>query len=137
LDGSLLVDGSVVRGKLARESVLPENNGRGNSIRSFFANTIGNAIILHTVPVGKTFIVTDIVAIGQYSYIISLGAVNGSQIHPVRAMVPAYGYGHSNPQPHYATPFQAGIRFDSGEVVGVSGCNSAYSCYVTVSGYEF
>ncbi len=132
VDGSMLVDGSVVRGKLARESVLPENHGRGNSIRSLFTNATSTSVRLYTVPVGKTFIVTDIVAFNSGHGVVTLLESNSNT---PRANVITYNYNSGNPPPSQITSFQAGIRFDSGEVVGVYHPGSFGS--VTLSGYEF
>jgi hypothetical protein len=126
VDGSLLVDGSVVRGKLARESVLPENHGRGNSVRSFAVNCSTGDVgtFFYTVPAGKTFIVTDVVVPQSgYTYL-RVPNASGTFINRAFLYAPSNGSGFF--------PFQAGIRFDAGE--------SLY-CYgnhlITFSGYEF
>jgi hypothetical protein len=137
VDGSLLVEGSVVRGKLARESVLPENNGRGNSIRSLFAVATPTPAAVYIVPVGKTFIVTDIVTNSDYhsgTVLIRIGVMNGGSL-AVRTQIPSHSYNAQYAQPAHLTSFQAGIRFDSGETVGVY--SPANNSSVTLSGYEF
>ena len=126
----------MVRGKLARESVLPENEGRGNSVRSFFASDIPNTYtVLYYVPAGKTFIVTDIVALAYSVGVhVKLGVASGSSLR-VRAQIPTFNHNGQYSMPPHVSSFKAGIRFDSGENVSVSADHP--QTFVTVSGYEF
>jgi hypothetical protein len=142
VDGSLLAEGSVVRGKLARESVLPENHGRGNSIRSFTLMNNGEVVSspLYIVPAGKTFIVTDIVVFSKDPYnsvVLYLGRFyrSVSEVEP-RAALPVQSLEGPRVVPLSAISFQAGIRFDSGETIGAQFAPNVNG-HVTVSGYEF
>jgi hypothetical protein len=141
INGNQLIDGSVARGKLSRESVLPENRGRGNSVRSFTASFSGSGdITLYAVPSAKVFIVTDVVAfVRQQSaapeYVTILaGSLQRAFIPTIGTFSPAPG---SSPIAGAipATSFQAGIRFEAGENVVVRA--SAFPTWVTISGYEF
>lgn len=138
----MLAEGSVVRGKLARESVLPENRGRGNSVRSFamaFTTPLPTSpVLLYTVPVGKTFIVTDVIAFHS-----SNGFFNGvlalSSGGVARAFVPSSiqsrNDGNMPPPPGVPLQLAAGIRFDSGEELRA--LPSIINMNVTIAGYEF
>jgi hypothetical protein len=143
VDGSLLADGSVVSGKLDRGSVLPENYGRGNSIRSFTGTTQNPYTVLYVVPAGKTFIVTDIIAfrtdISASLVVAYLGAIGNSTQGLIPRAAIATQIIQGNGQPSVIS-FQAGIRFDSGEMIGIGIAaihQNAYPAYMTVSGYEF
>jgi hypothetical protein len=111
-------------------------SGRSNSVKSFYvsAQSPGSYHAFYTVPTGKTLIVTDVIAMnasGHHTYV-QLGLTNpsGYGLASVRAAVPSCGSAAGI----CAYSFEAGIRFTSGETIGVVGY---YNDQVTLSGYEF
>lgn len=133
-----IADGAIIRGKLARESVLPENRGRGNSVRSFAHTfqgpTSGAPWSMYTVPAGKTFIVTDVVG---FHFQTSLGHIEMRVGADIRAYIPSAYVTNGPSTSGYSTGthLAAGIRFDAGEAITVTG--STINMWVTISGYEF
>lgn len=142
LTSVMLAEGSIVRGKLARESVLPENRGRGNSVRSFamaFTTPLpASPVLLYTVPIGKTFIVTDVIVFHSNSSYFQ-GVLTLSSGGVARALVPSNiqsrNDGTMPPPPGPFLQLAAGIRFDSGEELRV--LPSIINMNVTIAGYEF
>ncbi|RKH18505.1 hypothetical protein D7X74_09315 [Corallococcus sp. CA047B] len=119
---------------------MTESTGRGNSVKFFSGsatNSYNNIWPIYTVPVGKTFIVTDIVLISSgVPTTVRFGTVNNSQMYETRAVLPACTLLNGT----YATvpcstSFQGGIRFASGEKIGAYGDSASAS--MTISGYEF
>jgi hypothetical protein len=62
VSGTSIADNSITMGKMARESVGPQHEGRDNTIVSTFFDITSNAAfqLVYTVPLGKTFILTDV-----------------------------------------------------------------------------
>ncbi|MCY1019096.1 hypothetical protein [Pyxidicoccus sp. MSG2] len=95
-------------------------------------------------PAGKTFIVTDIIAItpddsSGAAYLVTTDVVGRTL--DVRAVVPVCGPKASTANQNLAcsASLQAGIRFNSGEMIGATSTISIASgqTFMTVSGYEF
>ncbi len=62
VNGQDIDDDSIPMGKLGRESVGPQHEGRSNTIRSVYFDVTSNtpSRVIYTVPTGKTFVLTDI-----------------------------------------------------------------------------
>ena len=120
---------------------VSEPAGRGNSVKSFHLENCGAYRSVYVVPAGKTFIITDIVAMADFSRSGHVRlASDPSGGTSIRAIVPMCAIDSSAGYTPVScsTSFQAGIRFNSGEVIYASCATYATSVRaVTVSGYEF
>ncbi|NPC74226.1 collagen-like protein [Corallococcus exiguus] len=109
-------------------------SGRGGSIRTFTGPVGTSGItVFYRVPEGKTFVITDIIAINQFGQpgFINIGdGVYGNAFVPACAMKPN--------SPACTTSFQAGLRIEAGErIQGQQIPDLAGLVWVTISGYEF
>jgi len=148
-DGANIQPETIKRGALARESILPENRGRGNTIRAAFGT--GTTGTLMTVPSGKTFVMTDIVVDTNVFYtggpfysrywVEIFGSTQGQVLKvnlPLTTVLSASPYANGN-QIH----FEAGIPFASGETISFSGLKeidtemTSENVQVTITGFEF
>jgi len=140
ISSPMIADGAIVRGKLARESVLPENRGRGNSVRSFALSFPGPTgppppQAVYTVPAGKTFILTDAIVFHSFastcSAFLELRAGTVSRAYLPSACMSSTPVTSASGIAH----FEAGIRFDSGETITAAA--NTLNMNATLSGYEF
>ncbi|QSQ28146.1 hypothetical protein JY651_18095 [Pyxidicoccus parkwayensis] len=115
-----------------------ESTGRGNAVKSIAVENCSSGKNIYVVPTGKTFVITDIVAMTDFSrsgYARLVSGANG----PIRAVVPmcAIGSTSGGPAVPCSSSFQGGIRFNSGEVIyAICEPFGSYTP-LTVSGYEF
>lgn len=118
---------------------VTESTGRGNSVKSISMESCeSSGKSIYVVPEGKTFLITDIVAMTNSSrsgYVRFSTAMFGG---PLRAAVPMCTMSStSSGAAACSISFQGGIRFNSGEVIYAACEPAGFSNIITVSGYEF
>jgi hypothetical protein len=138
--GDNIEDGSITRGKLARESVCPENEGRSNTIRSFYFDitTRNTSKVLYDVPDGKTFVITDI-------YITSADKATIWTItdDTTGQLIQYYKFAIDARLPdslqNWTHSFKAGLRFKAPEVISIFPQDAPENKRIrgTISGFEF
>ncbi|HOE62965.1 MAG TPA: hypothetical protein PKW18_06625 [Candidatus Sumerlaeota bacterium] len=141
INGKDIDDSSIPMGKLGRESVGPENEGRSNTIQSVCFNaevSPSSSYVIYNVPAGKTFVLTDIYIANAANYCIwtITDHATSHQKQNIKWELDAR-LPNSIQNAHYS--FRAGIRFESPKVVAIFPQNAVPSVPIrgTISGFEF
>jgi len=140
VDGVDIEDESIIMGKLARESVGPEHEGRSNTIRSiYFDKTYKKDIkTIYEVPDGKTFVITDIfIMAGEKGGIWTFTNTPSSELEQYfKFCIDARG---TTSLTNWSHSFKSGIRFVSPEVVAIFPQDTAQNLRIrgTIHGFEF
>jgi hypothetical protein len=117
LDGKDIIDNSIPMGKLARESVGPQHEGRNNTIVSvYFDFSANNGYqLIYTVPLSETFVLTDIfITSAEIGPLWKMGERLGATGTPTeKIIVDARAAGLTN----FTLSLKAGVPFSSSDTL--------------------
>lgn len=141
INGKDIDESSIPMGKLGRESVGPENEGRSNTIQSFcFDVTVSpsSSAVLYAVPTGKTFVITDIF-LANASNNCLWTITDHSTSHQRQNIKWEIDARLPSSMQNWSYSFKAGIRFVSPAVVAIYPQDASQSLRIrgTISGFEF
>jgi hypothetical protein len=143
VDGKDIVNDSIPMGKLGRESVGPQHEGRNNTIVSVFFNfsSNNNYQMVYSVPLSETFVLTDVyITSAEIGPIWKINERLGAAGTPVdKLYIDARAAGLSD----YSLNFKAGIPFTSSDTlndqvsIGQFLTGDARDITGTISGFKF
>ena len=140
LNGKDIDDASIPMGKLGRESVAPENEGRSNTIQSIYFDITSSSAskVIYTVPTGKTFVITDIFIMAA-----DVGAIWTITDDTSSQLTQYFMFqidGRSSPSlQNWSHSFRSGLRFVAPQVVAIfpQGATQNLRIRGTIAGFEF
>jgi hypothetical protein len=140
LNGKDIDDSSIPIGKLGRESVSPENEGRSNTIQSIYFDITSNGTskVIYTVPANKTFVITDIyITSADMGTLWTITDDTSSQlIQHIKFQVDAR---LATSLQNWTYSFRSGLRFPAPTVVAIFPMSTTQTLRIrgTIAGFEF
>ncbi len=140
IDGKDIADVSIPMGKLARESVGPEHQGRSDTIKSiYFDIKTRNVSRIYDIPDDKTFVITDIFIMSS-----DIGPIWMITDDPSSQVSSHYKFAfdaRGTPSlNNWSYSFKAGLRFVAPQVVAIfpiGDFGKDQEIRGTISGFEF
>jgi hypothetical protein len=140
LNGKDIDDSSIPMGKLGRESVAPENEGRSNTIQSIYFDITSSSAskVIYTVPTNKTFVITDIFIMSA-----DVGAIWTITDDTTGQLTQYFKFqidGRVTPSlQNWSYSFRSGLRFAAPKVVAIfpQGATQNLRIRGTIAGFEF
>ena len=140
LNGKDIDDSSIPMGKLGRESVAPENEGRSNTIQSIYFDITSNgpSRVIYTVPANKTFVITDIyITSADMGTLWTITDDTSSQlIQHIKFQIDAR---LATSLQNWTYSFRSGLRFPAPTVVAIFPMSTTQNLRIrgTIAGFEF